>query len=233
VSHRTEAKGQYAYAKIHQDPVLYRTLYTYLCARLSTPSELRRAVEQLYRWEKVRSRRMDIDRFESHSLFQSFHGETALDAFACWRLHLGSTKVLKTAYRSIQTPGMFTQFHEKYQPIKDRLRRVRQTLREEVKEPSERLYAATNIAFYLLKPFCDAACFYFDVAKGRKEKTYSFTILSKRPTLTYLIFAVWWQMPVQVLFKRRMYLDHLSGRDVHPYNLHESPRSDPQRVQTG
>ena len=81
-------------------------------------------------------------------------------------------------------------FRERYQPIKDSLRKVRQTLPAEVKEPSERLYAFTNIVYYLIKvssnqikpescivslifnfpicilqPLCDVFCFYFDVAK--------------------------------------------------------------------
>ena len=42
-------------------------------------------------------------------------------------------------------------FRERYQPIKDNLRKVRQTLPAEVKEPSERLYAFTNIVYYLIK----------------------------------------------------------------------------------
>ena len=42
-------------------------------------------------------------------------------------------------------------FRERYQPIKDSLRKVRQTLPAEVKEPSERLYAFTNIVYYLIK----------------------------------------------------------------------------------
>ena len=42
-------------------------------------------------------------------------------------------------------------FRERYQPIKASLRKVRQTLPAEVKEPSERLYAFTNIVYYLIK----------------------------------------------------------------------------------
>ena len=45
----------------------------------------------------------------------------------------------------------FLRFRERYQPIKDSLRKVRQTLPAEVKEPSERLYAFTNIIYYLIK----------------------------------------------------------------------------------
>ena len=82
-----EQKGMHAYAKIHQDPVLYRTLYTYLCTRLSRPSERARVMAQLYRWEMV------------------FHCQAATEAVACLRLHIGSTKILKTVLRSLQVPN--------------------------------------------------------------------------------------------------------------------------------
>ena len=85
-----EQKGMHAYAKIHQDPVLYRTLYTYLCTRLATPSERAKVVGQLHRWE------------------MEFHCQTATEAVACWRLHIGSTKVLKTVIRAMQKPGYVT-----------------------------------------------------------------------------------------------------------------------------
>ena len=167
VSQRTELKGKYAYGKIHQDPVLYRTLYAYLVHRLASPRELARAMDQLFRWEK------------------EFHCETALDAFACWRLHLGSTRVLKKVYNSVQPPGFLHRFKDKYQPVKDHLRRVRQTLPREIKEPSERVYAIINIAIYLLKPFVDTAAFYFDIAKDVAFTTIVYTSLRDLVSSTY------------------------------------------------
>ena len=67
-----------------------RTLYTYLCTRLATPSERARVVGQLHRWE------------------MEFHCQTATEAVACWRLHIGSTKVLKAVIRAMQAPGYVT-----------------------------------------------------------------------------------------------------------------------------
>ena len=67
---------------------------------------------------------------------------------------------------SLQTPGYVMRFRERYQPVKDRLRKVRQTrLPEVMRDPSERLYAVLNIVYYLAKPLLDVFCFYFDVAK--------------------------------------------------------------------
>ena len=61
--------------------------------------------------------------------------------------------MLQTPDTSLKSPHLPTlfRFRERYQPIKDHLRKVRQTLPAEVKEPSERLYAFTNIVYYLIK----------------------------------------------------------------------------------
>ena len=69
--------------------MLYRTLYAYLCTRLATPSEMTRIMWQLHRWE------------------MEFHCETKNEAVACWRLHIGSTKVLKRVLGSLQVGFMY------------------------------------------------------------------------------------------------------------------------------
>jgi hypothetical protein len=71
---RPEAQGLHLYAKVHQDPVLYRNLYRYLVYRFGRPSDLSRVVDQLLRFE------------------QDLHGESKVEALSCWRLHLGSSE---------------------------------------------------------------------------------------------------------------------------------------------
>lgn len=112
---------------------------------------------------------------------QDIHCETAVDALACWRLHLGSSGVLKrvckaiqvdshdldysfalvSAYKYLQAPGTLSRLYDSYMPVKNRVRKLRQ----EWLPLCEKCYSCANVAFYLAKPFLGAAFFYFDILK--------------------------------------------------------------------
>ena len=84
-----ESRAQRLYARVHCDPVLYRNLYRYLCWRSAGSEKLGRCTEQLLRWEK------------------DFHDQCEREVLACWRLHLGSSEVLRWTMESVESPGLF------------------------------------------------------------------------------------------------------------------------------
>ena len=86
--HHSESQARRLYARVHCDPVLYRNLYRYLCWRSAGSEKLGRCTEQLFRWEK------------------DFHDQCEREVLASWRLHLGSSEVLKWVLDSVRPPGL-------------------------------------------------------------------------------------------------------------------------------
>lgn len=114
---------------------------------MESPVDLARAVEQLFRWEK------------------DFHGESNIEALACWRLHLGSSETLEQIVGSVEKPGMFSQVYQKYMPTKNKMRKARQSLPPSIRPVTEATYKVLNTIYYLIVPFIGASLFYFDLIK--------------------------------------------------------------------
>ncbi len=130
----------------------YKNLYRYLYYRLATPKKLSGVTQQLLRWE------------------EEFHGNDRVEALACWRLHLGSSDVLRAIVRSVQEPGLVGRFYDLWVPIKDAGRKqIRGFIRSKAPQSTfssfHALYSLWNTAMYLVKPFVGAAFLYFDIFK--------------------------------------------------------------------
>ena len=81
------------YSKIHQCPVQYYHLYNYLYLRYPTNEKLKKYTTLLQQWE-----------FEIHDKYTDQHAKH-LELLKCWRLHLGSTHLLKIVIESTHPAG--------------------------------------------------------------------------------------------------------------------------------
>jgi hypothetical protein len=148
LNNRCEKNGQHYYAKVHQDPTEYRNMYQYLVFRYASPDRLHRATAQLLDWEK------------------DFHNGDYNEVVKCWRLHLGSSEVLKKVLDSVKEPDMGDKLYNNYYlPLKIKLRRWRTTGPNWIQNFFKALYWLYNILFYTVRPFLGASALYFDILK--------------------------------------------------------------------
>ena len=105
-----DADGQYHYAKVHQNPMLYQNMYQYLIFRYHSKRRLSRVINKLYDWEL------------------EFHDLEHEEVLKCWRLHLGSCDVLRdtiTALHHDSNATMNTWVDKCWLPFKTWVRNLR------------------------------------------------------------------------------------------------------------
>lgn len=135
-----DEKGKKLYAGVHQSVEMYRNLYHYLVYRYASPARFHRVISKLLDWE------MD------------FHNNDRSEVTKCWRLHLGSSRILKdvleaSEYDSYNANSFYNAY---WLPFKNAVRKCRQETTA-VPKPIRsclngfnRLY---NMTYYALRPF--------------------------------------------------------------------------------
>ena len=144
-----DLSGQRLYAEVHQDPIMYRNMYQYLVFRYASPDRLNRATDQLLNWEK------------------DFHNHDFNEVVKCWRLHLGSSEVLKTVMDSVnQESGFWDMLYNRYLPVKLTIRKWRtESAPLPIRTCFSAIYKFYNLIFYAVVPFMGASALYFDIFK--------------------------------------------------------------------
>lgn len=142
-----ENEALHLYARVHQNPKLYKNLYRFLVYRIASPQRLGQIMELLLKWER------------------EIHDGSAHNAAACWRLHLGACEILSVVVAATKPRGVCSTYFDWYLPVKNKLRKWRLGLSEGLRNVIERMYQFFNTVYYMVKPFLGATLFYFDMVK--------------------------------------------------------------------
>jgi len=150
-------KGKELYSKVHQNPILYKNMYEYLLFRYASPDRLNRISAQLHGWE------MD------------FHSNNHNEVTKCWRLHLGSSDILKSFLISFKASsssedGASTsgsnRVYNQYLRLKNFLRKKKDENKDnKCLQCFSGFYTLYNMFYYALRPFLGASALYFDICK--------------------------------------------------------------------
>ncbi|XP_059084151.1 uncharacterized protein LOC131881331 [Tigriopus californicus] len=135
------------YARVHQNPKLYKNLYRFLVYRIASPQRLGQVMELLLKWER------------------DFHDGSSHGAAACWRLHLGACEILSEVLAATKPRGVCSTYFDWYLPVKNKLRKWRLGLSDGPRNVVEKIYQLFNTIYYMIKPFLGATFFYFDMMK--------------------------------------------------------------------
>ena len=98
----SERTARCLYSKIHQNVEQYYHFYNYFFLRFPTNEQLKKYTTLFQNWE-----------YKIHDKYTD-HNQRQLEILKCWRLHLGSTKLLKTVIESTQPPGKMARLKEKW-----------------------------------------------------------------------------------------------------------------------
>lgn len=100
----SELRGKQLYAQIHQDPEEFRNLFHYLVVLYPSHKRLKLVITQLFEWEG------------------QFHRRQRYEVIKCWRLHLGSTMILKSATEALDPVSTASRLFDKYLVCKEWLK---------------------------------------------------------------------------------------------------------------
>ena len=142
-------RGKRLYAKVHQNPTLYRNLYEFLLVAFATVKERAKVMCQLERWE------------------MEFHDEDRMEVLKCLRLHIGDCNLLLqvlTTLKPVSSPeGCLQKANEKFIPLWNSCRKLRQKMPDRCMEKS---YYIVKLVSHSVKPFLSAALLYFEWLKN-------------------------------------------------------------------
>ncbi len=84
----------------------------------------------------------------------------------CWRLHLGSSEILKKAIESVQEEDICDTLYNKTLPFRNKMREYRRLLPEAVQGFFNRFSRLSNLIYFSLRPFFGACALYFAICKN-------------------------------------------------------------------
>lgn len=145
------------YSKIHQKPEQYYHLYNYLYLRYPTNEKLKKYTALLQNWE--------LEIHDKYTDQQTKH----LELLKCWRLHLGSTHLLKRVIESTLPAGKWDFLKQKWKLFQDAVRCKRQKIlskNELMKKCFEKVYNVIIRIFYGLMPLLYSFLLYFETLKN-------------------------------------------------------------------
>ena len=142
-----EAKKEYL--KVHQLPIEYHHLYSYLYHRNATSKTLSNVIKHLYDWER------------------EFHGESRLEVFKCWRLHLGASDLTREIITSVSDEKPFMdQVQNKVYPARQLARKCRRQLLKLNPLEDGKLYKFGSMFYAAIVPFLEGSFFYLERLKN-------------------------------------------------------------------
>ena len=152
----SERAARCFYSKIHQNAEQYFHFYNYFFLRFPTNEQLKKYTTLFQNWEyKIHDKYTDLN-------------QRQLETLKCWRLHLGSTKLLKTVIESTLPPGKMARLKEKWNTCQNFTRSNRQTLLSGSCSQScfQTTYNIFLRMFYALKPLYYSFLLYFETLKN-------------------------------------------------------------------
>ena len=137
------------YLTIHQSPILYHHLYSYIVNRNATQKNLAKVVKHLYDFER------------------EFHSENKLEVYKCWRLHLGASDLTKDIIASVADEKFFmdTIINKTY-PARQSFRNCRRKLLNLKPLQDGSCYKILSLGYAAVVPFVEGCFFYIERLKN-------------------------------------------------------------------
>ena len=146
------------YRKIHQIPNQYYFLYNYLFLRYEGKDEFGRYISDLRFWE-----------LQIHNEFSN-DTEQNYEISKCWRLHLGSTELLRHVVMVSDSEGAQTWISKKWRALRDFARKQKKCILDSCSKPCGevglKLYEQFLKFFYSIYPFIYSTLLCFEVVKN-------------------------------------------------------------------
>ena len=152
-----ERTARCLYSKVHQNSEQYYHFYNYFFLRFPTNEQLKKFTTLFQNWE-----------YQIHDKYTD-HSKRQMEVLKCWRLHLGSTKLLRKVIESTLPPGKIDRLKEKWNSCKNTGRRSRQRILSG-SNCSQGCFETTYNIFlriiYALKPLIYSFLLYFETLKN-------------------------------------------------------------------
>ena len=154
---RWEKSARCLYSKAHQNVNEYYHLYNYFALRYPAKDQLKRYTSVFQNWE-----------FQIHDKYPDLCKKNH-EVLKCWRLHLGSTKLLKSVIESTAPSGRLDRIRLRFKQFQNAFRRKRQALLytnrtcERCFESSHGMILRVLCAF---RPFLRSFVLYFETLKN-------------------------------------------------------------------
>ena len=152
------------------------------------------------------------------------HNNERKEVLKCWRLHLGSSDILKkvveyTEYNgySADNPGTFIRFYNQCLSWKNACRKWREssdTCCYSEEKPNcfnscfDKVYTLYNMFYYALRPFLGVSALYFDICK---DITFAILIYTE----WYSKLTIWFVVSRSCIFKQLTSRARKSAKSCH------------------
>ena len=154
---RWEKTARCLYSKTHQNLNEYYHLYNYFALRYPTKDHLKKYTSVFQNWE-----------FQIHDKYPD-HCRKNHEVLKCWRLHLGSTKLLKSVIESTTPSGRLDRIKLRFKRFQNAFRRKRQALLYTngiCAKCFESSYKMILRVFCAFRPFLNSFLLYFETLKN-------------------------------------------------------------------